>query len=178
MALSQMHQQIKSTPSSRQHPLLLLRPSKHTAPCSSVTLSSRTQHSSRGLHICRAVEEQQQQSVAVRPEAAVPGMISYLDSLKWSQDGLVPVIVQVCRCWAYLPAGTSAARHKAAAGQSTHPPSCMHSRPYMHELFVVACEVQVIQGNCLLLLQHVDTGELLMQAYADRAALSETLQTK
>lgn len=29
-----------------------------------------------------------------------------------------------------------------------------------------------------LCVQHVDTGELLMQAYADRAALSETLQTK
>lgn len=25
--------------------------------------------------------------------------------------------------------------------------------------------------------QHVDTGELLMQAFADRAAVSETLQT-
>lgn len=27
-------------------------------------------------------------------------------------------------------------------------------------------------------LQHVDTGEVLMQAYADRAAVSETLQTR
>lgn len=27
------------------------------------------------------------------------------------------------------------------------------------------------------LLQHVDTGEVLMQAFADRAAISETLQT-
>ncbi len=26
-------------------------------------------------------------------------------------------------------------------------------------------------------MQHVDTGELLMQAFADRAAVSETLQT-
>lgn len=97
MALAQMQQQlqqqIKSTPASRQHPILLRPNNKHTAPCSSVSL---THHSSRGLHICRAVEEQQQQSVAVRPEAAVPGMSAYLDSLKWSQDGLVPVIVQVC----------------------------------------------------------------------------------
>lgn len=108
MAVSQMQQQlqqIKSPPSSRQHPLLL-RPNKHTAPCSSVALSSLTQHSSRGLHVCRAIEEQQQQSVAVRPEAAVPGMSAYLDSLKWSQDGLVPVIVQVCSL------GSSTSRHQ------------------------------------------------------------------
>eukprot|EP00879_Flechtneria_rotunda_P011546 GHRR01012060.1.p1 GENE.GHRR01012060.1~~GHRR01012060.1.p1 ORF type:complete len:313 (+),score=84.63 GHRR01012060.1:374-1312(+) len=34
-------------------------------------------------------------------------------------------------------------------------------------------------SNCLVpvIVQHVDTGELLMQAYADRAAISETLQT-
>jgi phosphoribosyl-AMP cyclohydrolase len=31
---------------------------------------------------------------------------------------------------------------------------------------------------CVFASQHVDTGELLMQAYADRAALNETLQTK
>jgi phosphoribosyl-AMP cyclohydrolase len=28
-----------------------------------------------------------------------------------------------------------------------------------------------------LLVQHVDTGEILMQGYADRAAIAETLQT-
>ena len=28
-----------------------------------------------------------------------------------------------------------------------------------------------------MVVQHVDTGELLMQAFADRAALNETLQT-
>jgi hypothetical protein len=32
----------------------------------------------------------------VQPEAAVPGMSAYLDTLRWSKDGLVPVIVQVC----------------------------------------------------------------------------------
>lgn len=36
-----------------------------------------------------------QQKVQVQPESAVPGMSPYLDSLKWSKDGLVPVIVQV-----------------------------------------------------------------------------------
>ncbi|KAF6265463.1 hypothetical protein COO60DRAFT_1281356 [Scenedesmus sp. NREL 46B-D3] len=66
-----------------------------------------------GAQLCRAA------AVEVQPEAAVSGMTAYLDTLRWSKDGLVPVIVQ-----------------------------------------------------------HVDTGELLMQAYADRAALSETLQTK
>lgn len=30
----------------------------------------------------------------------------------------------------------------------------------------------------LVLLQHIDTGEILMQAFADRAALNETLQTR
>lgn len=123
MALSQMQrlqQQISSTPSiSRQTCPLLLRPNRHTSPYSNAScLQFSSSSSSRGLYACRAVEEQQQ-SVVVQPEAAVPGMSAYLDSLKWSKDGLVPVIVQ-----------------------------------------------------------HVDTGELLMQAYADRAALSETLQTK
>jgi hypothetical protein len=39
--------------------------------------------------ICRAA------AVEVQPEAAVPGMSAYLDTLRWSKDGLVPVIVQV-----------------------------------------------------------------------------------
>lgn len=45
--------------------------------------------------------ESQQQQQQVQPqqemqaEAAVPGMSAYLDSLRWSKDGLVPVIVQV-----------------------------------------------------------------------------------
>ena len=29
-----------------------------------------------------------------------------------------------------------------------------------------------------MLLQHADTGEVLMQAFADRAAVAETLQTR
>lgn len=32
-------------------------------------------------------------------------------------------------------------------------------------------------ADCSILLQNVDTGEVLMQAYADRNAVSETLQT-
>ena len=55
---------------------------------------------------------------AVRPEAEVPNMTAFLDSLKWDKNGLVVAIAQ-----------------------------------------------------------HVDTGEVLMQAFADRAAVSETLQT-
>lgn len=35
----------------------------------------------------------------VKPEAALPGMTEYLDSLRWSSDGLVPVIVQVTICY-------------------------------------------------------------------------------
>eukprot|EP01023_Acetabularia_acetabulum_P023018 TRINITY_DN22612_c0_g1_i3.p1 TRINITY_DN22612_c0_g1~~TRINITY_DN22612_c0_g1_i3.p1 ORF type:complete len:290 (+),score=34.93 TRINITY_DN22612_c0_g1_i3:128-997(+) len=34
------------------------------------------------------------------------------------------------------------------------------------------------QGLVTVIVQHVDTGEVLMQAYADRNAISETLQTK
>jgi hypothetical protein len=33
----------------------------------------------------------------VKPEAAVPGMTAFLDSLKWDKDGLVAVIVQARR---------------------------------------------------------------------------------
>jgi hypothetical protein len=32
---------------------------------------------------------------AVKPEAEVPGMTAFLDSLKYDKDGLVAVIVQV-----------------------------------------------------------------------------------
>lgn len=60
----------------------------------------------------------QQQSIEVRSEADIDGMMPFLDSLKWDANGLVAAIAQ-----------------------------------------------------------HVDTGELLMQAFADRAAISETLQT-
>jgi hypothetical protein len=43
--------------------------------------------------------------------------------------------------------------------------------------FVLPALLITLSVGCCCL-QHVDTGELLMQAYADRAALSETLQTK
>ena len=42
--------------------------------------------------VCAAAAQQQ----AVRPEAEVPGMSPYLDSLRWNSDGLVAVIAQVC----------------------------------------------------------------------------------
>lgn len=54
----------------------------------------------------------------MKPEADVPGMVAFLDRLKWDKNNLVAVIVQ-----------------------------------------------------------HVDTGEVLMQAFADRAAINETMQT-
>jgi hypothetical protein len=34
---------------------------------------------------------------AWKPEAQVPGMTAYLDSLRWGKDGLLPVIAQVSR---------------------------------------------------------------------------------
>ncbi|GIL61024.1 hypothetical protein Vafri_15397 [Volvox africanus] len=55
---------------------------------------------------------------AVKPEHDVPGMTTFLESLKWDKNKLVAVIVQ-----------------------------------------------------------HIDTGEVLMQAFADRAAINETIQT-
>ncbi|GIL90456.1 hypothetical protein Vretimale_17642 [Volvox reticuliferus] len=54
----------------------------------------------------------------VQPEQDVPGLTTFLESLKWDKNNLVAVIVQ-----------------------------------------------------------HIDTGEVLMQAFADRAALNETIQT-
>lgn len=36
-----------------------------------------------------------QQPIELLAENDVPGMTSYLDSLRWSSDGLIPVIVQV-----------------------------------------------------------------------------------
>jgi hypothetical protein len=39
---------------------------------------------------CQAAE-----TAEVQAESVIPGMTAYLDSLKWSKDGLIPVIVQV-----------------------------------------------------------------------------------
>ena len=101
----------------------------------------------------------QQQTLQVRSEADVDGMTAYLDSLKWDANGLVAAIVQVPR---------------NAHSQLTN----AHALPCP-----VPCStaVQVLEHSrsdeVLAVVQHVDTGELLMQAFADRAAISETLQT-
>ena len=81
-------------------------------------------------------------------------MTSYLDSLKWDVNGLVAVIVQVSAM-------------KTVSSSAAHG---IHSVPCLH----LAARLLT---PCPMMLQHVDTGELLMQAYADRAALCETLQT-
>ena len=79
-----------------------------------------SQHPGEGTppHTRRAPRRAAAALAAVRPEAAVPNMSAFLDSLKWDNSGLVVAIAQ-----------------------------------------------------------HVDTGEVLMQAFSDRAAVSETLQT-
>jgi phosphoribosyl-AMP cyclohydrolase len=134
-------------------------------------------------------------------------MSAYLDTLRWSKDGLVPVIVQVrnvpvpsslacsSECstahaaiedltttsgWAEQCLGTVPASVVAPAGRY-----CSNQ----HTITITSTGVAFLSSNprpeLLVSLsvgiccpQHVDTGELLMQAYADRAALSETLQTK
>lgn len=69
-------------------------------------------------------------------------MESFLNTLKWNDDGLVAVIVQVI-LYHNVQERIDAAHHRA-----------------------------------LCVLQHVDTGEVLMQAFADRTAICETLQTR
>lgn len=97
MALLQMQSlhQINATAKQAAQNTILPLPrlqaaSRRVAP---LTQRSRSQ-------LCRAVESAEQQQQAqqqVQPEAAVPGMSAYLDSLRWAKDGLVPVIVQVGR---------------------------------------------------------------------------------
>lgn len=84
-------------------------------------------------------------------EQQVPGMTSFLDSLKWNRDGLVAVIVQVN---AFQSSTTTNVLHRLVRGHL-----------YIDTFVAVS-------------LQHVDTGKVLMQAYADRAAICETLQTR
>jgi hypothetical protein len=93
MALSQMHQQqvIKATARQSAHPAILQVPRLTHSSSRHISRSQRSR-----AHICCAVQsEQQEVQQKVQPESAVPGMSAYLDSLKWSKDGLVPVIVQV-----------------------------------------------------------------------------------
>lgn len=102
--------------------------------------------------VTRAAAVQQQ---AVKPEGDVPGMTAYLDSLRWNKDGLVAVIAQVNSCtMKYSTWLATLQLHTDAASAASH---LLYTPP--------------------LRLQHVDTGEVLMQAYADRNAICETLQT-
>ena len=79
----------------------LISSSKQAAVLPNPALHTSTTVTSRGIapriaHVCHAVESQQQeQQLKFQPESAVPGMSSYLDSLCFAKDGLVPVIVQV-----------------------------------------------------------------------------------
>lgn len=38
----------------------------------------------------------------MKPEADVPGMVAFLDRLKWDKNNLVAVIVQVCQRLRYM----------------------------------------------------------------------------
>jgi hypothetical protein len=92
MALSQVQQLQQICSSSRHNVNSVIAPlARH--PLASNASLKLTQRNTAA--ICHAVESEQQQKVQAQPEAAVPGMAAYLDSLKWAKDGLVPVIVQV-----------------------------------------------------------------------------------
>lgn len=92
----------------------------------------------------------------VQAEQNVPGMSKFLDTLKYDKDGLVAVIVQVCSCW-------SLGLH----GGCLVPCTSHHAQ----------CKLVYKRYSCLFAMQHIDTGEVMMQAYADRAAINETMQT-
>ena len=119
-----------------------------SAPEQTPSLPRRRRRVQRWRCSAAAVEAAQQQAAA--PEGELDGMSEFLDSLKWDADGLVAVIAQV---------------------------SCAYPTPgYHHRLRML------LHGSLMGVewhrAQHVDTGEVLMQAFADRAAICETLQTR
>jgi phosphoribosyl-AMP cyclohydrolase len=110
------------------------------------------------------------------PEADVPGMSAYLDGLRWSSDGLVPVIVQVRSMQPASPAWLAARTLVVTSSSCTSRGflwAQMRSPRKVKQLNDIAARTAAPPTS-----QHVDTGELLMQAYANRAAVSETLQTR
>ncbi len=127
---------------------------------------------------------------AVRGEQDVPGMTAFLDGLKWDSAGLVAVIVQVCpiRCMTTCSVSRTTLSHTAELSLKvlhcesqpgeqhfTYPPSCSCvTVPWAHCVVHKGSQQQLSDAAAA---QHVDTGELLMQAFADRAAVSETLQS-
>lgn len=129
------------------------------SPCPRVDCQ-RPQHRSR---ICAA---------AVADASTIHGLPEFLQNLKYDENGLVAVIVQVipCHCVgmmcslmemvAQLCWYQMVACFTAAAG-----PSQRRSRV----AFIVSFNV--------MSMQNVDSGDLAMQAFADQAALAETLQT-
>jgi len=90
---------------------------------------------------------------AVLPESQIPGLAQFLDTLKFDSNGMLVAIVQVSRFEfeiLFFPRSSS-------------------SSSFFSHLFSLSPSSPPFQ--------HIDTGELLMQAFADRAAVSETLQT-
>ena len=134
-------------------------------------------------------QEQQQQRPAVKPEGEVPGMSAYLDGLKWNSDGLVAVIAQVgCSISRWVGRAISGCCCSARRGDDedvdgAHAPR----RAAADALADIAAPLSCVGAPSFMPgnpapqtpppQQHVDTGEVLMQAYADRNAICETLQT-
>lgn len=118
----------------------------------------------------------------MKPEADVAGMTAYLDSLRWNSDGLVAVIAQVGGC---KPLRAAEAPVRARAGRSGRPTAPHAARAAQNALQagrrLRRMHVRDARAHALAprfpVPQHVDTGEVLMQAYADRNAICETLQT-
>ena len=87
----------------------------------------------------------------VRAEADVGDMTEFLDTLKYNDAGLVAAIVQVTRCTMI---------------------ACLRLRHILRYFLIwMSC------AHGCNATQDIDTGEILMQAFSDRAAISETLQT-
>ena len=107
----------------------------------------------------------------VLPEAEVPGLSQFLDTLKFDTSGMLVAIVQVRKEEFFPPLFFSFGTREIFIdlllfiSHSLLPSSFRPSTPSppLHPLPPQQ--------------QHIDTGELLMQAFSDRAAVSETLQT-
>jgi len=143
--------------------------------------------------------------VDVKPEADVEGMTAWLDSLKYNSDGLVAAIVQVTAKPPSV--GALCASGGPPWSRSDVPPASSLPLPPMGRCVTQPSSKRRDRPNAGTEApsggpwgapspggqgtgapptaalphgpapQHVDTGEVMMQAFCDRAAVSETLQT-
>ncbi len=161
------------------------RPTLPKVPIYPAPISSHTSPMAAPASIslkCSAAQQAQQQTAApaVKAEGQVPGMTAFLDSLKYDKDGLVAVIAQVRTTHGALTAVRAPSKppmpgEGSCSRRSDAPSPTRRQAIHTHIAHQALLEVPAV---CLWCAQHVDTGDVLMQAFADRAAISETLQTK